>query len=167
MDENQIKEIVKEAVEKAFKEKIRTLPLHQSQLLPKVVKNRHIDGVIIETGTATNRPDGSSQVKAWFSTDTNLFSLWDGVEWVGFARIPASLSTYTQTYSTADKTHANSTFAAVSETAATQTTPWGYGSAAQADAIIVELNDLGDDVIDLKQLVNSLIDDLQSIGLIA
>ena len=167
MDENQIKKIVKEAVEKAFKEKIRTLPLHQSQLLPKVVKNRHIDGVIIETGTAANRPDGSSQVKAWLSTDTNLFSLWDGSEWVEFARIPASPSVYTQTYSTADKTHANSTFGAIAETGVTQTTPYGFATAAQGDAISVELNDLGDDVIDLKQLVNSLIDDLQSIGLIS
>lgn len=75
-------------------------------------------------------------------------------------------SAYTQTYSTADKTHANSTFATVAETAATNVTPFGYTTQAQADAIPVELNDLGDDVTDLKQLVNSLIDDLQALGLV-
>ena len=72
---------------------------------------------------------------------------------------------YTQTFSTADKTHENSTFAAIAETATTQTTPWGFASQAQGDAISVELNDLGDDVVDLKQLVNSIIDDLQALGL--
>ena len=76
-------------------------------------------------------------------------------------------SAYTQTYSTADKTHAASTFAAVSETASTTTTPYGYSTAAQADAICVELNDLADDVVDLKNLVNSVIDDLQALGLAA
>ncbi len=74
-------------------------------------------------------------------------------------------SAYTQTFATADKTHELSTFAAVAETASTQTTPFGYTTAAQADAIPVELNDLGDDVADLKALVNSVIDDLQAYGL--
>ena len=166
MNEEQISQLIKKIVVEELRKLGRPL-IHQSDIVPKTIKNRHIDGIIIGTGTAVNRPSGASYTKAWFSSDTNLFSLWDGVEWVGFARIPAALSTYTQTYSTADKTHANSTFAAVSETAATQTTPWGYGSAAQADAITVELNDLGDDVTDLKQLVNAIIDDLQSIGLIA
>lgn len=75
-------------------------------------------------------------------------------------------SAYTQTYALADKTHAVSTFAAVAETASTQTTPFGYTTAAQADAIPRELNDLADDVVDLKQLVNSMIDDLQEMGLV-
>ncbi|TSC57870.1 MAG: hypothetical protein Greene041662_877, partial [Candidatus Peregrinibacteria bacterium Greene0416_62] len=86
---------------------------------------------------------------------------------VGFFGVtPATRpSAYTQTYSTADKTHENSTFGAVSEIPATDAMPFGYASAAQADEIPVELNDLADDVSDLKQLVNSIIDDLQSLGL--
>ena len=74
---------------------------------------------------------------------------------------------YTQTYSTADKTHAASTFAAVVETASTSSTPYGYTTAAQANNICIELNDLADDVVDLKQLVNSVIDDLQTLGLVS
>lgn len=86
---------------------------------------------------------------------------------IGFFNItPVVRATaYTQTFATADKTHELSTFAAVVETASTQTTPFGYTTAAQADAIPVELNDLGDDVADLKALVNSVIDDLQAYGL--
>ena len=73
---------------------------------------------------------------------------------------------YIQTYSTADKTHALSTASAVSETASTQTSPYGYSTQAQANAICVELNDLMDDVVDLKQLIISVIDDLQVLGLV-
>jgi len=76
-------------------------------------------------------------------------------------------SAYTQTYSTADKTHANSTFADLATTAATQTTPWGFATQAQADAIATKVNALGADVVDVKQLVNALIDDLQALGLVA
>lgn len=87
---------------------------------------------------------------------------------VGFFGIApvARAGAYTQTFSTADKTHANSTFGAISETAVTQTTPWGFATQAQGDAVSVELNDLGDDVADLKQLVNAIIDDLQAYGLL-
>ncbi len=73
---------------------------------------------------------------------------------------------YTQTYSTADRTHANATSADLATTAATQTTPFGFASGAQADAIATQFNALRVDVLDLKQLVNSLIDDLQAIGLV-
>lgn len=77
----------------------------------------------------------------------------------------ARASAYTQTYSTADKTHANFTSADLATTAATQTTPWGFASQAQADAIATQFNALRVDVADLKQLVNSIIDDLQAYGL--
>lgn len=83
-------------------------------------------------------------------------------------------SAYTQTYSTADKTHAN-------PTAATLTMADGAGTndntigAITADASVVaafqevvdEVNKLIADVADAKQLANSLIDDLQSLGLVA
>jgi len=139
-----------------------------TQFMPNVVKRESIEDKVIVVGLAADRPTSDSTgVGAYFSTDTNIFSVYDGSEWVEFARIPASPTAFTQTYSTADATHAASTFAAVAETASTQTTPWGFASQAQADAISVELNDLGDDVVDLKQLVNSLIDALQSIGLVS
>ena len=72
---------------------------------------------------------------------------------------------YTQTYSTADKTHANMTSAALATTGVTQTTPYGFASAAQGDDIATQFNLLRADLIDLKQLVNSVIDDLQALGL--
>lgn len=75
-------------------------------------------------------------------------------------------SAYTQTYATADKTHADFTSADLATTAATQTTPWGFASQAQAENIATQFNLLRADVADLKQLVNSLIDDLQALGLI-
>ena len=56
-------------------------PIHQSDILPKTIKNRHVDGVIIETGTAANRPDGSTPTKCWFSVDTFVLSIWTGSAW--------------------------------------------------------------------------------------
>lgn len=76
--------------------------------------------------------------------------------------LPAA--TITQAYATAAATHAALTSAAVLETAATQTTPWGYATAAQADSIPASLNDLRDDLTNLKQVVNTLIDVGQTLG---
>jgi len=87
---------------------------------------------------------------------------------IGFgtvAPVAVPRSAYTQTYSTADKTHANMTSADVVTTAATNSSPYGY-SQAQADAIVTAINALRADVIDCKQVVNSLIDDLQALGLV-
>jgi hypothetical protein len=75
-------------------------------------------------------------------------------------------SAYTQTYATADKTHATRLATAVASTAATQTSPFGYTTQAQADDIIVQLNNLQTDQLDTAQLLNSLIDDLQALGLV-
>lgn len=115
-------------------------------------------------------------------------------------------SAYTQTYSTADKTHANPTASAAALTAAnpaavTEYTPHASGAvpvtsnaATDLDTTAAALNTLVDetqaletevsalvadgvtqkavldalivDVADLKQLVNSVIDDLQALGLV-
>lgn len=87
---------------------------------------------------------------------------------VGFYGVAATerASAYTQTYSTSDKTHANPTATAVATTAATATSPYGYTTAAQADAIVAAINALITDLADVKQLVNAVIDDLQSLGLV-
>lgn len=77
---------------------------------------------------------------------------------------PATRPTaYTQTYATADKTHADPTATSVATTAAA-TLQFGYAE-AQANAIPVAINALIVDLADLKQLVNSLIDDLQTLGI--
>lgn len=72
---------------------------------------------------------------------------------------------YTQTFSTADKTHAARTSAATATTAATNVSPYGY-SQAQADAIVTNLNAVRADLADTAAVLNSLIDDLQALGLI-
>ena len=79
----------------------------------------------------------------------------------------AQPSAYTQTYATADKTNANPTATSIATTGVTQTTPWGYATEAQGNAVAVAVNALIVDVADVKQLVNSLIDDLQALGLVA
>lgn len=71
-----------------------------------------------------------------------------------------------QTYATADKTHAARTATAVATTAATQTTPYGYSTQAQADDIITQLNALRVDQLDTAQLLNAVIDDFQTMGLL-
>lgn len=81
--------------------------------------------------------------------------------------VVARRSAYTQTYATADKTHANLTSANLATTGVTQTTPYGFAGAAQGDDIATQFNALRVDLTDLKQLVNSIIDDLQSLGLIS
>ena len=73
---------------------------------------------------------------------------------------------YTQTYATADKTHAARLAGAVDATGATNVAPWGYASEAQANDIITQLNNLRNDQLDTAQIVNSLIDDLQALALV-
>lgn len=74
---------------------------------------------------------------------------------------------YTQTYATATRTHAAPTATAVATTAATTTTPYGYSTSAQADAIVAALNALVADMANVKQVLNSVIDDQQANGLLA
>ena len=73
---------------------------------------------------------------------------------------------YTQTYATADTTVPAATVAAVATTGATTSTPYGYAGAAQADAIPVAINALTADVLALRKVINSLIDDLQAAGMV-
>ena len=78
----------------------------------------------------------------------------------------ARAATYTQTFATADNTHAADGSADLATTAVTQTTPYGFAGAAQGDNIATQFNLLRATVADLKQLVNSVIDDLQAYGLL-
>lgn len=85
-------------------------------------------------------------------------------------------SAYTQTYSTADKTHANLTSATLTDnTGGTANTTLQSISASPTQAevrnnfadLAAQHNAMLADLTDLKQLVNALIDDLQALGLIA
>lgn len=79
----------------------------------------------------------------------------------------AQRSAYTQTYSTADKTHANLTVTAVATTgASTAAAAAGYTTKTQANNIVTAVNALKEDLKDVKQVVNSVIDDLQALGLV-
>lgn len=74
-------------------------------------------------------------------------------------------TTYTQTYATADQTVAAATSVAVATTAATNSSPYGFAQ-AQADAIVTNLNAVIADVLQLRKVVNSIIDDLQAQGVV-
>lgn len=75
-------------------------------------------------------------------------------------------SAYTQTYSTTSRTNPNATVSAVATTAATQTTPYGFTTQAQADAIPVAINANAADILATKKLLNAVIDDLQAAGVL-
>ena len=71
-------------------------------------------------------------------------------------------SAYTQTYSIADKTHADWTSADLGVFTGGAI---GFLDAVERDNIRTQFNALRVDVADIKQLVNSVIDDLQALGL--
>lgn len=71
---------------------------------------------------------------------------------------------YNQIYSSFSYVHNNPTATSISTTS-TQTTPWGYASQAQADAIPDAINKLIVDVANAKQVLNRVIDDLLTFGL--
>jgi hypothetical protein len=88
-------------------------------------------------------------------------------------------SAYTQTYSTADKTHANPTAATLTDntagTANTTLEALTSGSVYATDVAAIRNNfaDLAAmvnkntaDMLDVKQIINSVIDDLQALGLV-
>jgi hypothetical protein len=79
---------------------------------------------------------------------------------------------YTQTYATADRTHANPTAATLTVTDGAGTNDNTIGAItadvsviAAVQEIVDEVNKLIADMADVKQLVNSVIDDLQEKGL--
>lgn len=73
---------------------------------------------------------------------------------------------YTQTYSTTSRTVPATVAAKPAATGATSVTPYGFTTAAQADAIRACTSNLVDDVNNIKQVLNSVIDDLQALGLL-
>ena len=80
--------------------------------------------------------------------------------WHEMGRFSTLPTAYTQTYSTADKTQANLTVGA--DLGAFTDPP----SAAEMAALRTFVNALKADLTDVKQITNSLIDDLQALGLV-
>lgn len=68
------------------------------------------------------------------------------------------------TVSRAAPSVAAATSAAVSTTTATNTTPWGYGSQAQANAIVTQVNALVADVAALQSTLTTLVSKLKAKG---
>ncbi len=66
---------------------------------------------------------------------------------------------YTKTYSTASRVIPVATFTNLVTTAATNVSPYGFTTQAQADAIATKVNALAADVLILKQLIVSLVND--------
>ena len=80
---------------------------------------------------------------------------------------------YTQTYATADKTHANPTAATLTVSDGAGTNDGTIGAITGDASVIAAVQELADqinklvaDVADVKQIVNSVIDDLQTFGLV-
>jgi hypothetical protein len=87
-----------------------------------------------------------------------------GVGFYGHAPAEQSAA-YIQTYSATTREHKPLTVAEVSKTVATNASPYGYSTAAQANEIVTAINSARIDLANLKQLVNAVIDDLQANGL--
>ncbi len=74
---------------------------------------------------------------------------------------------YTQTFSTADRTHAARTATSAVTSPAVNLSQYGFAAASQADAVITKLNAVIVDLADTAQVVNALVDDFQSYGLLS
>jgi len=81
------------------------------------------------------------------------------------ATLASRPSAYTQTYATADKTHAARTAAAIGDLVATSG-GWGASTEANFDKISDAIDKLVADQQDTAKLVNAILDDLQTLGLL-
>ena len=72
-------------------------------------------------------------------------------------------SAYTQTYSTVSKTVPNATAAWAVDTNGTA----GFLTAADRTAVITTINAVMNDILSIKKVVGQIIDDMQSLGLVA
>ena len=113
---------------------------------------------------ALGGPLGNGQM--YFDTDfggtvIQLTSTTGGDPQLGFyGTVPVSqAAAYTKTYATASRVIPVATFTNLVTTAATNVTPYGFATQAQADAIATKVNALAADVLILKQLIVSLVND--------
>lgn len=71
--------MIDEAVRKLPRQKVL-----QSDVPPQTVKRRHLEDAPIVFGLAADRPTegDANDVRAYFATDTNVLSCWNGTSWV-------------------------------------------------------------------------------------
>ena len=101
----------------------------------------------------------------WIFNDTIRMSInADGISFFNVAPV-ARAAAFTHTYATADRTHAAVT-QVTPPAGGTGATVGAYDTAANRDAMITSITAGAADLLDLKQLVNSVIDDLQAYGLL-
>lgn len=60
----------------------KTTVIDGSDIFPRTIKQRHIDGVLLQRGLAANRPDGTTETLFYFATDTGVLSAWTGTAWL-------------------------------------------------------------------------------------
>ena len=70
----------KREIRRTIAEEMRRL-FAQSDAVRKSIKQRHLEANLIFFGLSANRPSGTTEVKIWFSTDTNVLSIWNGSAW--------------------------------------------------------------------------------------
>ena len=133
-------------------------------------------GYLLQSGFSINGAGGDFQFIAlggplgngqmYFDTDSGgtviqLTATTGGDPQLGFyGTVPVSqAAAYTKTYATASRIIPNATFTNLVTTAATNVTPYGFATQAQADAIATKVNALAADVLILKQLIVSLVND--------
>lgn len=57
--------------------------ISRSDVMLKEIKQQHIDGLIIFKGLEADLPtDGTTQIQAYWATDTGKLYLWDGTDWL-------------------------------------------------------------------------------------
>lgn len=80
---DEIKRYIDNQIKKALEEQgVRAI--HTSQILPKMVKQSHIEDVVIKFGLDADRPTdgGDANIKAYFGTDNDTLACWNGTAWV-------------------------------------------------------------------------------------
>ena len=118
-----------------------------------------LTGISLTMGDATNIAVNATTGTKIGTATTQKIGFWNVTPVV-------QPTAYTQTYATADKTHANVTQLAA-PAGGTGATAGAYDTAANRDLAIVSINAAMTDIADLKQLVNSVIDDLQAVGILS
>lgn len=87
IDKTQESEITKYLLDEIDKihrelEALKSTRLHQSDIPNNTIKQRHLEALVIFTGTAANRPStGTKGIQAYFATDTLVLSIWTGSAW--------------------------------------------------------------------------------------
>src|ERR1035437_7459204 len=60
------------------------IQINQADIPPRTIKQRHMEAWIVFSGLDAKRPlTHTTEVKAWFSTDTNKLWIDNGTTWVG------------------------------------------------------------------------------------